>query len=727
MTESQSMSFSKQGSESRGSRFGVVHDAASRSGLHSVEASSTGGPNVVGWYASKLTKLVLAMLNYFKPFSNKFATLSNNIISLYSDLISHSLHINNSNLTKIIHAQLIKTGIYGRTFLGNRLLDAFCRFGDIGNAQKLFDEMPERNCYTWNVMLIGLFKCGCVERGRHLFDEMPQPDVVSWNSMISGYCSNGFIGYGLEVFRRMVSVGVMPSAFTYSILMSCVSFGVQAKEIHGCVIRSGLGLSNVVLGNYFVKVYGELKLLEYAFGVFRNMDEVDVISWNSLILGCDKSGYGDLGLVQFGLMRFGGYSPDHFTMSTVLAICCSLQALEKGKQVFSLSVVMGFISNSIVSSAIIDMFSKCGRLDESVKLFKEMHRWDSAICNSMISGYSWHGFHLTAIQLFMSTLRNDLSPTEFTLSNVLSSTSCFLPSELGIQIHSMVLKMGFKSYAVVATSLVDMYCKSGLIDSAFKIFGKMDTRDLVSWNSIIMGFARYGSSIEAMELFEQLGKEGPLPDKITFTGVLLACCHGGLFVEGMNIFSSMEKRYGVIPSMEHYTCVVSMMCQSGNLSKALDIIETMPQKPDFMIWRLLIYASQTYGMRAAIARYALWKRDLNTISSLVYLLKHMDISQRCRTTHLVRIIKAELTNLRFSDSCSFLVTGDSFVVEKANNTRLLGSTPHIESLVKTLTQKMVRNKTFLYYDVLSIVFAKDYTTEQMQWSSPIWLEMPTMR
>ncbi|KAK9167269.1 hypothetical protein Scep_002460 [Stephania cephalantha] len=138
------------------------------------------------------------------------------------------------------------------------------------------------------------------------------------------------------------------------------------------MIRSGLGLSNVVLENYFVKMYGELKLLEYAFGVFLTMDELDVISWSFFILGCDKSGYGDLGLVQFGLIRFGRYSPDHFTMTTILAIYCSLQALDKGKQDFSLSIATRFISNLIVSSAVVDMFSRCGRLDEFVKFFKRL-------------------------------------------------------------------------------------------------------------------------------------------------------------------------------------------------------------------------------------------------------------------------------------------------------------------------------------------------------------------
>ncbi|KAK9162497.1 hypothetical protein Syun_003399 [Stephania yunnanensis] len=617
------------------------------------------------------------MHHYFKSFTNILPPLSNNIA-------------NNSNFTKIIHAQLIKTGIYSHTLLGNRLLDQYCRFGDIENAQQLFDEMPERNCYTWNVMLIGLFKCGCVEKGCHLFDEMPQPDVVSWNSMISGHCSNGFVVTALEVFRRMVSVGVKPSAFTYSILMSCVSRGLQVKEIHGCVIRSGLGLSNVVLGNYFVKMYGELKLLEYAFGVFLTMDELDVISWNSLILGCDKSGYGDLGLVQFGLMRFGGYSPDHFTMSTVLAICCSLQALDKGKQVFSLSIVMGFISNSIVSSAVIDMFSKCGRLDESIKLFKEMQGWDSAICNSMISGYSWHGFHLTAIQLFLSTLRNDLSPTEFTLSNVLSSASCFIPSELGIQIHSMVLKIGFESYAVVATSLIDMYSKSGLMESASKIFGKIDTRDLVSRNAMIMGFARNGQSREAMELFEQLVKEGPLPDKITFTGVLLACCHGGLFVEGMSIFSSLKKRYGIIPSMEHYTCIISMMCQSGNLSKALDIIETMPQKPDFMIWRLLLHACESHGNLRLAERVAEMANEMDPWFPLPYFVLAQTYGMRGKWESFTRVRKLMKDRgiRQVSGCCWIRIKNQVFTFEQSQLLHCRGD--KIDSVLRLMEWEMAR-------------------------------------
>ncbi|KAK1371224.1 hypothetical protein POM88_037316 [Heracleum sosnowskyi] len=158
---------------------------------------------------------------------------------------------------------------------------------------------------------------------------MPERDVVSWNSMISGYVSNGFGECGLEVFRRMQSEGVRPSGFTFSILVSCVECGRRGKEIHGNMVRSGVDLGNVVVGNSLIDMYGKLELLDYAFGVFLCMEELDVISWNSLLSGCCKSGQEELALSHFSTLR-ERFSLDEFTISTVSTACSNLQDLEIG-------------------------------------------------------------------------------------------------------------------------------------------------------------------------------------------------------------------------------------------------------------------------------------------------------------------------------------------------------------------------------------------------------------
>ncbi|KAF9609016.1 hypothetical protein IFM89_012355 [Coptis chinensis] len=574
---------------------------------------------------------------FTKPISPKD---SSNIITCYSKLLQNSISSKSLDLGNLIHAQLIKTGLTDHTFLGNRLLEVYSKFGVLNESLQVFYEMPNKNLFTWNVLLVGLFKSGDFDGASVLFDEMPERDVVSWNSMISGCVSNGFVGYALVVFAEMQNVGVKPSAYTYSIVMSCLSCGRQGKQVHGSVLRSGLNLSNVVICNSLIDMYSKLKLIDYAFGVFLTMEELDVISWNSLILGCGKSDYGELALDQFCSMRLSGYSPDQHTISAVITVCSNLRALEKGKQIFALCFKMGFLCNSIVASATIDMFSKCNRLDDSVRLFEEIRVLDVALCNSMISSYVRHGYEEDAFQLFVLTLRGNIQPTEFTLSIILTSVTCLVRAEQGIQIHSLARKLGLESEGIVASSLMDMYAKSGLIDSAMVLFAEMTIRDLVSWNTLIMGFARNGLEWEALETFMELLEQGVLPDRITLAGVLLACSQRGLLSEGSIIFSSMEEKYGVTPGVEHYACLVDMMCRMDKLTEAMEIVERMHEEPNVGIWTSLLIACVTNQNLELTERIAERVMELEPHSSLPYLVLAQAYEMKCRWESIARIRKA---------------------------------------------------------------------------------------
>ncbi len=561
-------------------------------------------------------------------------------LSYYSNLIDHCLSLKSLTFAKTIHAQLIKVGFDSHTFLGNRCLDLYSQFGTVNDVLKVFDGIPDKNCISWNICLKGLFRYGHVERAGCLFDEMPVRDVVSWNTMISGYVSCGFVDYALGVFMEMQNAGVRPSGFTLSILMSLVSCARHGKQIHGCIIRRCLNLSNLVLGNSLIDMYGKLGLLDYAFGVFFTMEELDVISWNTLILSCHRSGYRELALDQFYLMRTTGNSPDQFTMSTVISICSNLQDLEKGKQIFALCIKVGFISNSIVSSAVIDLFSKCNRLEDSVQLFEGLDQWDSALCNSMISSYVGHGFMEDALQLFVLTMRENLRPTEFTLSSVLSTVSTFLPAEKGSQIHALVVKLGFESDAVVANSLVENYAKIGLIGFAMKIFTEMGVRDLISWNTLILGLTNNGRVYETLDIFKELVQGGPKPDRTTLAGVLLACNYGSFVDDGLTIFSSMENKYGVLPGDEHYARIVELLSRAGKFKEAMDIIDAMPYEPSFIIWGSILGASVIHGDLKLTERVAERMIELEPQSSLPYLVLSRAYEMRGRWESMVRVRKS---------------------------------------------------------------------------------------
>ncbi|CAN1234659.1 Pentatricopeptide repeat-containing protein At1g43980, mitochondrial [Linum perenne] len=409
-----------------------------------------------------------------------------------------------------LHAQLIKVGFNRYTFLGNRCVDLYCRYGSSAfDAVKVFDEITFKNVISWNICLKGLVSFGHTEKACEVFDEMPERDVVSWNSVIVGHTSCGHVDRALEKFRKMQISGVRPSEYTYSILMSVVSTARHVKELHGSSIRRGLTTSNVVVGNSLIDLYGILGLPYYAL--------------------------------------------------------------------------------------------------------KE------------------------ALRLFVLTLREDIRPTEFTFSSMLSSVYSF-PSDQGTQIHSLVVKLGYESDAIVASSLVDMYSKYGLVDYAMEIFLTMTTRDLTCWNTLIMGLTHNSKVQEAVQTFEQLLRSGPPPDRITFFAVLLACTKGGFIDEGISLFSSMVADYGITPGNEHFSCLVNLLCQAGRLDEAVRVIKQMPYEPGSLVWESLLYACSLHLSDPNLLEgLAVWLMDIIPEPSLPYLLLARIYEKQGRWESLLRL------------------------------------------------------------------------------------------
>jgi pentatricopeptide repeat protein len=222
-------------------------------------------------------------------------------------------------------------------------------------------------------------------------------------------------------------------------------------------------------------------------------------------------------------MRRRGLSVDGFTVSIVLSACSDMEDFTQGDQILALCLKANFVSNSIVCSTVISFLCMSDRLSGAVRLFRGMATWDSEPCNAMISGYARSSLMEEALSLFLMALRNGVFPTEFTFSSVLRWSSCFGLMEQGTQIHCLICKLGFRDDVVVATALTDMYCKLGLMKHARKIFNTVYSKDLVLWNTMLLGLLQNGRDKEALRMFRRMIKHGIRSDRITLLGALSAC------------------------------------------------------------------------------------------------------------------------------------------------------------------------------------------------------------
>ncbi|CAA0812933.1 Tetratricopeptide repeat (TPR)-like superfamily protein [Striga hermonthica] len=565
----------------------------------------------------------------------------------------------------LIHAQLIKLGLTSNVFLGNRCIDVCVKSGAVNDALKIFNDIPSKNIFSWNLYLKIFVKYFDLETAHRVFDEMPQRDTVSFNTIISAYVACGFLDTAWGVFLEMREFSVEPSEFTFSVVLCCVKCGNHAKEMHGYIVRHFGYFSNLVVGNSLIDVYGKLGLVDYALAVFLSMEKVDVVSWNSMICGCCKSGHEQLALQKFWLMINSGYQVDEFTVSTVLTACSNLRNLGKGEQVLCYCVKRGFLSNSIVSSAVIDLFSNCKRVESAACLFKESCVLDSAICNSMVACFESHGLVEHAMHLFIDTFKENIRPTEFTFSCVLHSASFFVPVEQGSQIHSLVVKTGFQSDSIVASSLVIMYGKYGSIDSALKVFENMVFRDLIAWNTIILVLAHNGKPFEAICYFQKLLQSGLRPDQKTFYGVLLSCNYGGFLEEGMKIFSSMGMRHGVEPEDEHYAPIVEILIRAGQISEAVDLLQLHKCETHAFVWEYLLRVCEDLKMIEKAAKRLM---ELDPLSPFPFLILAKAYEKSGKWESLVRV-KREMKRMMSEEvvDCSWISIKDRVISFDAND------------------------------------------------------------
>jgi len=123
----------------------------------------------------------------------------------------------------------------------------------------------------------------------------------------------------------------------------------------------------------------------------------------------------------------------------------------------------------------------------------------------------------------------------------------------------------------------------------------MPKRNVVSWTAMIISYAHHGRGKEALQLFEEMQQAGARPNRITFIGVLSACCYLGLVKEGCYYFDSMSRDHGISAQVEHYTCMVDMLGRAGLLAEAEEFVHQMPFEPDPVIWRTLLGACRVHG------------------------------------------------------------------------------------------------------------------------------------
>ncbi|PKI66704.1 pentatricopeptide repeat-containing protein At5g55740, chloroplastic [Punica granatum] len=539
-----------------------------------------------------------------------------------------------------VHGYVEKMGIGGCVFVASSLVDMYGKCRALEDARKMFDEMPERNVVAWNSMIvgcvqngmnelaIGLFhdmreegvdpsrvtissllsasaNLGVVEEGKQghaisiiggleldsilgtsivnfytkvgliwdaevAFKTLMDKDLVTWNLLISGYVQHGQVPKALDMCHRMRLLHLRFDSVTLASVLSASAKNCdlnRGKEAHCFCIKNNFD-NDMVVANSIIDMYASCGRIDFAKIVFDSSIRRDLIMWNTIIGAYAEVGESSEALRLFHQMQLEGISPDVISW------------------------------NSLISG-----FLKCGRVNEAKDMFSQMEvshetKPNLVTWNTLISGLARNGFCEESIWNFLKMQESGVRPNIACLSGALSACTNMASLRLGKSIHGYVVRHNLPSSVHISTSLLDMYAKCGNIMGANRLFDKISSKELPVYNSMISAYAFHGHADEALALYRHLEEEQEdniEPDEITFTNVLSACSHAGRIKEAVEILDRMVSKHDLQPNLEHYGCVVDLLCRSGNVEEALRITDTMPYEPDSRIFGSLISSCREQG------------------------------------------------------------------------------------------------------------------------------------
>ncbi|XP_068666623.1 pentatricopeptide repeat-containing protein At2g13600-like, partial [Aristolochia californica] len=518
---------------------------------------------------------------------------------------------------KLIHCVVCKSGHEDFEYVGSALVSCYLSCGEVEDACTLFEMLRKRNVLLWSVMLMGFVKHNLLNDAMDVFLRMPSRDVISWTALISGYSqSKEECKKALDLFHLMTVAGeAEPNEFTLdTVIRACGRMGAlsQGKMAHGLVIKVGFGTDcSIVEG--LVDFYSKCNAVEEADRIYTLLTDPCVNASNSLIDG----------FISAGRIKDAEVIFNHLAKPNAISYNLMIKGYgQSGDMPHSISLFEKMPNRTVVSSnTMISMYCQNGYTDEALKLFEET-KWEKNIVtwNSMISGYVRINRVEDAFKLYVTMHQLRVVSNRSTFSTLFHGCSRLGALLQGKLLHAHVVKTPFESNVYVGTSLIDMYSKCGSISDAQTVFLKIVYPNVAAWTALLNGYAHHGLGTEATLLFDQMLEHGVRPNAVTFVGLLLVCSRAGLVNEGLRYFDLMKKKYGLVPSLEHYACVVDLLGRSGGLIEAEQFISEMPIKADGVVWAALLSACWFFMDLKVGERVAKRLMSLDTKQISVYVL-----------------------------------------------------------------------------------------------------------
>lgn len=461
--------------------------------------------------------------------------------------------------------QIIKNGLYNETLFQTKLISLFCKYGNLTEASRVFEPIEDK------------------------FDAL-------YHTMLKGYAKSSSLDSALSFFSRMKHDSVRPVVYNFTYLLKLCGDNSdlkRGKEIHGSVITSGFSW-NLFAMTGVVNMYAKCRQINDAYNMFDRMPERDLVCWNTMISGYAQNGFAKVALMLVLRMSEEGHRPDSITIVSILPAVADTRLLRIGMAVHGYVLRAGFESLVNVSTALVDMYSKCGSVSIARVIFDGMDHRTVVSWNSMIDGYVQSGDAEGAMLIFQKMLDEGVQPTNVTVMGALHACADLGDLERGKFVHKLVDQLKLDSDVSVMNSLISMYSKCKRVDIAADIFKNLRNKTLVSWNAMILGYAQNGCVNEALNAFCEMQSRNIKPDSFTMVSVIPALAELSIprqakWIHGLVIRRFLDKNVFVM------TALVDMYAKCGAIHTARKLFDMMNAR-HVITWNAMIDGYGTHGL-----------------------------------------------------------------------------------------------------------------------------------
>ncbi|CAD5326632.1 unnamed protein product [Arabidopsis thaliana] len=439
-------------------------------------------------------------------------------------------------------------------------------------------------------------KCGSLDDAEKVFDEMPDRTAFAWNAMIGAYVSNGEPASALALYWNMRVEGVPLGLSSFpALLKACAKLRDirSGSELHSLLVKLGYHSTGFIV-NALVSMYAKNDDLSAARRLFDGFQEKgDAVLWNSILSSYSTSGKSLETLELFREMHMTGPAPNSYTIVSALTACDGFSYAKLGKEIHASVLKSSTHSSELyVCNALIAMYTRCGKMPQAERILRQMNNADVVTWNSLIKGYVQNLMYKEALEFFSDMIAAGHKPDEVSMTSIIAASGRLSNLLAGMELHAYVIKHGWDSNLQVGNTLIDMYSKCNLTCYMGRAFLRMHDKDLISWTTVIAGYAQNDCHVEALELFRDVAKKRMEIDEMILGSILRASS----VLKSMLIVKEIHchiLRKGLLDTVIQNE-LVDVYGKCRNMGYATRVFESIKGK-DVVSWTSMISSSALNG------------------------------------------------------------------------------------------------------------------------------------